>query len=1009
MKTHLLLALEIIVCSGVWLAAYRLLLERRVRFTWCRAALLMLPLLSVAIPLLRIPVWPGEVIEVSGSVAQPVAEIPAPVVAEPVAAPVITAGMVCTAIYLLGTALILGVMVLQFRRIRRLAQGAEVSRTEGCTVIRTRQHVASFSFLRRIYIWHGIAEEELPAIIAHERSHIRHRHSLERIAMETMKALLWWNPFVWIAARMLTEVEEYEADHDVLQSGFDRERYMHILFRQMFGYSPEIANSMRNSLTKKRFQMMTTHHSGRYALLRLAATLPAIAGLLCAFSFTTRAAEVRIVDPAETTQSTTHAIFLLNGEEVPVERIRPIDPAHLTLAESYSEATMPAAYGDRGAQFLFSYTSDAPESRYTPIRIEGRLRFPDGSPAAGIAVCACHRFTQPFTEEGVAALGTRSDADGRFTVEGPAWGSLCFTGQGISGIDSYNSNGAATMTVDEELTYPRTDERSARASRTDSPTAEAGQTQPEDDWTKDDTPFLITETMPTFQGGDLNTFRTWVQSQITYPAEAQKRGIEGRVVLQFIIERDGSVTTRRVLQSPDESLSQEALRVVSSATGWSAGRQRGIPVRVLFTLPVDFRMTGERTEARSTDAVPEGQCEVRIVVYSEGKKLEGATITVVGTDQGTTTNAEGYARLYVAPESTIRIAYTGCQSVEQKISDSRVQFLGIPLNPEDQTGKTIVVTDSPDNRPSSPATESSATATAPAPNDPDIDITEDDTPFLIAETMPTFRGGDLNTFRAWVQSQITYPAEAQKRGIEGRVVLRFIVERDGSVTSCRILQSPDESLSEEAIRVVSSATGWTGGRQRGIPVRVQLLIPIDFRMNRSSGEADEGPASQSDAPAPASAPTAPAAPTASAASATPAADGSLAAATPASPAEAPRFRRNDYSAFRQWMQMNIRYPQQALREKNYGRIAVLFTINRDGKIENPRIMGTKGDPLVQEVSRVLRLAPGWEPAAPEEKSSEKIAFLINFMIRTDEGMLREPARPARPLALDEIAVVGNAS
>ena len=999
MKTHLLLALEIIVCSGVWLAAYRLLLERRVRFTWCRAALLALPLLSVAIPMLRIPVWPGEVIEVEGSVAQPVAVAPAAIVTEPVAEAAIPVETLCLAAYLLGVALIAGVMLRQLQRIRRLQRGAEVCRMEGCTVVKTRQQVASFSFLKRIYVWREVPEEEMPAIIAHERSHIRHRHSLERIAMETMKALLWWNPFVWIAARMLTEVEEYEADHDVLQGGFNRERYMHILFRQMFGYSPEIANSMRNSLTKKRFQMMTSHYSGRYALLRLAATLPAIAGLLCAFSFTTRAAEVRIVDSEEPAQPTTHAIYLLNGEEVPVERIRPIDPAHLTLTESYTEETMPAAYGDRGAQFLFSYTSDAPESRYTPIRIEGRLHFPDGSPAAGIAVCACNRFTQPFTEEGVAELGTRSDADGRFTVEGPAWGSLCFTGLGISGINSYNSDGAATMTVDEELPYPRTDERSAREARTDASAAANGQTQSEDDWTEDDTPFLITETMPTFRGGDLNTFRAWVQSQVTYPADAQKRGIEGRVVLQFIIERDGSVTTGRVLESPDESLSQEALRVVSSATGWSAGQQRGTPVRVLFTLPVDFRMTGERTEARSTDAVSEGKCEVRIAVYSEGKMLEGATITVVGTNQGTTTNAEGYARLYVAPESTVRIAYTGCQSVERKVSDSRVQFWGIPLKPDDQAGKTIVVTDSETAFGNGPEARSSSPA--PTPNDPDVDVAEDDTPFLVAETMPTFRGGDLNTFRAWVQSQITYPADAQKRGIEGRVVLRFIVERDGSVSSCRILQSPDESLSQEALHVVRSATGWTGGRQQGIPVRVQLLIPVDFRMNRPAGGADKGPAPQSGTPTSATAPTA---------SATPAADrGSLSAATPVSTAETPRFRRNNFSDFCQWLQMNIRYPQQALREKTYGRIIVLFTINRDGKIEKPRIMGDKCDPFIQEVFRVLRLAPGWEPAAPGEKNSEGFAFLINFMIRTDEGMLREPARPARPLAMDEIAVVGIAS
>lgn len=92
--------------------------------------------------------------------------------------------------------------------------------------------------------------------------------------METMKAALWWNPFVWIAARRLTEAEEFEADSDVLTSGYDRAEYMQTIFKQLFGYSPEIANGLRNSLTKKRFKMMTTQTKGRHSLLRLAGTLP---------------------------------------------------------------------------------------------------------------------------------------------------------------------------------------------------------------------------------------------------------------------------------------------------------------------------------------------------------------------------------------------------------------------------------------------------------------------------------------------------------------------------------------------------------------------------------------------------------------------------------------------------------------------------------------------------------------------------------------------------------------
>ena len=72
--------------------------------------------------------------------------------------------------------------------------------------------------------------------------------------------------FPSIAARRLTEAEEFEADSDVLTSGYDRAEYMQTIFKQLFGYSPEIANGLRNSLTKKRFKMMTTQTKSRHSL-----------------------------------------------------------------------------------------------------------------------------------------------------------------------------------------------------------------------------------------------------------------------------------------------------------------------------------------------------------------------------------------------------------------------------------------------------------------------------------------------------------------------------------------------------------------------------------------------------------------------------------------------------------------------------------------------------------------------------------------------------------------------
>ena len=110
--------------------------------------------------------------------------------------------------------------------------------------------------------------------------------------------------------------------------------------------------------------------------------------------------------------------------------------------------------------------------------------------------------------------------------------------------------------------------------------------------------FLVTETMPLFPTddpavpyGDLGNFRAWVQKNVKYPAEAFEKGIGGRVVLSFVVEKDGSVSDIQKLQAPDASLWEEARRVIVSSPKWKPGEQRGQIVRVKYTLPVDFRLT----------------------------------------------------------------------------------------------------------------------------------------------------------------------------------------------------------------------------------------------------------------------------------------------------------------------------------------------------------------------------------------------------------------------------------
>ena len=100
----------------------------------------------------------------------------------------------------------------------------------------------------------------------------------------------------------------------------------------------------------------------------------------------------------------------------------------------------------------------------------------------------------------------------------------------------------------------------------------------------------VVEEKPKFNGGDANDFSKWVNSKLVYPEIAKENGVEGRVTLQFTISKDGRLEDVKVLSAPDESLAQEAVRVVSSSPKWEPGRQRDRAVKVSYTFPVIYRL-----------------------------------------------------------------------------------------------------------------------------------------------------------------------------------------------------------------------------------------------------------------------------------------------------------------------------------------------------------------------------------------------------------------------------------
>lgn len=323
MKSPLLYLMEVLFCSGLLLGLYRLLLVRRIPYRACRRYLVAAMVAAAVIPALNIPLYPADtvfyplpLIEAPaeavlpardaatagsaadadvGTLAAEASAVPGPASADRAAA---WRGGVA-ALYGAVALLSLGLLGVRMLRIRRLRRRAHLTPGDGYTLAEHPAIASPFSFLRTVFMSPACTGLRREMILCHERSHVRHAHTAERIVLEVVRCLYWINPFVWIAGRWLEEVQEWEADADVLKAGYDLTAYRIVIFRQLFGYNPDMTCGLNHSFTKNRFLMMTRFEMHRHALWRLGAAIPVVVGMMMLCSFTVRTAEPPVAGPAE--------------------------------------------------------------------------------------------------------------------------------------------------------------------------------------------------------------------------------------------------------------------------------------------------------------------------------------------------------------------------------------------------------------------------------------------------------------------------------------------------------------------------------------------------------------------------------------------------------------------------------------------------------------------------------------------------------------------------------------
>lgn len=233
--------------------------------------------------------------------------------------------------------------------------------------------------------------------------------------------------------------------------------------------------------------------------------------------------------------------------------------------------------------------------------------------------------------------------------------------------------------------------------------------------------FTSVEKMPEFPGGD-EALMKYIIENLRYPQSAAKSGMQGRVIVRFVVAGDGSITNVEVLKGFDYACDKEAVRVVSMMPKWTPGKQSGRNVPVYYTIPIVYKLSGDKKEN-----LPPGPPNQKTTIAIEKNTVNG---------------------IYTA-----------------------------------------------------------------------------------VEKMPVYPGGDQALMK-FILGNLKYPESAKNAGIQGRTIIRFVVDENGEVKDPVVLRGLDKACDDEAIRVIKLMPKWQPGMQSGKNVPVYFTFPVVYKLNK---------------------------------------------------------------------------------------------------------------------------------------------------------------------------------
>ncbi|WP_018712069.1 M56 family metallopeptidase [Phocaeicola barnesiae] len=547
MGTFLVYILKSSLCLALFYLFYRLLLSKETFHRFNRIALLGVMLISCLLPLVRVTVDRATVVNTSVMlVEEDMLMYPwemQTVVQEEAAFPW---REWLVAVYLLGIFFFLLRNLWSLVRMLYLIRHSRCRQMEnGICLVVHQAGFAPFSWMKYIVISQTDLDENGTDILTHEEAHIRNGHSWDLLLVELCVWLQWFNPAAWLLKQELQNVHEYEADEAVLRQGIDAKRYQMLLIKKAVGarlYS--IANSFNHSSLKKRITMMIRKKSNPWARAKYLYVLPLAAVTVAAF------ARPEISEPLDEISSVkVNDLSAITGKNSP---------------ENLSVAATSAA----------------------DVTLKMKVTDQSGSPIVGASVLIVN-----------STSGTLTDSEGNFTLKVGDDQRISVSYIGMKSVELSVKECLEKQIKEVRLT---SDADSGPQLTVVSQSSEsASQKAPQHNTTSEpqntEEVFMVVENMPEFPGG-MSACLKFLADHVAYPKEAAEKKIQGRVIVQFVVMKDGSIANARVIRSVDPLLDAEALRVIGLMPKWKPGTQRGQAVNVKFTMPITFRLDKDSTD-----------------------------------------------------------------------------------------------------------------------------------------------------------------------------------------------------------------------------------------------------------------------------------------------------------------------------------------------------------------------------------------------------------------------------